>query len=676
VSIRLRHLRLRAETKLGTFGADLPFTVGLNVLWAENTRGKSTCLQGIIYALGLERMLSPRREVPLTYVMTQHLDDPDTHERHPVLESSVWLEVENDRGEIITVKRGVVSNIDRRLISVFHGPLLTAPTGTYRQQDYFVSDPGAAQREAGFHRMFATFIGWQLPPVRRYDGSETMLYLEAIFPLLYVEQKAGWSSIPAAFPNYFQIRDVGRRAVEFLLGLETHALELKKQQLELELASSTAAWSAKRDDLLAIALAVNARVEGLPSAPTLSADEIGRAHMLASDGTKWTPLDHIVSSLRARIADLIQVETPTVADTASESEKEVERLMVYVADQNIARSAIFRTRQMEISQKASVTKRLAALEEDLQKNLDAQKLRNLGSTISESFAPDHCPTCTQAIADTLLAQRAGAAIMPVEQNIEYIRAQRGIFQRLSAQADAAIEELDRQLVDATARVNESSSRLRALKSDLVTASGTPSVAVLEERIRAEARLSALEDAVQRFEQQRSTLVTLAREHAQLLSTKNELPKDRLSDADKEKLIGMQALVREQAASYGFTTFPPSELDISHESYKPQREGFEIGFEMSASDTIRLKWAYQLALLEVARTSKTHHAGLVIFDEPQQQKTAKISFKKLLDRAASARLSGQQVIFATSEDRDQLDEFLADVDCHFLAFDTPIVRRLT
>jgi hypothetical protein len=349
--------------------------------------------------------------------------------------------------------------------------------------------------------------------------------------------------------------------------------------------------------------------------------------------------------------------------------------MAYVADRNIARSVIFRTRQTEISQKTSVTKRLAALEEDLQKNLDTQKLRNLGSTIYESFAPDHCPTCTQPIADTLLAQRAGAAIMPVEQNIEYIRAQRGIFQRLSSQADAAIEELGRQLAAATNEVNESSSRLRALKNDLVTASGTPSIAALEERIRIEARLSASEDALQRFEQQKLTLAMLAKQHAELLSFKGELPTDRLSDKDKDKLIRMEAIIREQAASYGFSTFPPFELDISYESYKPQREGFEIGFEMSASDTIRLKWAYQLALLEVARTAETHHAGLVIFDEPQQQKTAKISFKKLLDRASSARLSGQQVIFATSEDRDQLDGFLADVDCHFLAFDTPIVRRL-
>jgi len=202
-----------------------------------------------------------------------------------------------------------------------------------------------------------------------------------------------------------------------------------------------------------------------------------------------------------------------------------------------------------------------------------------------------------------------------------------------------------------------------------------SIAVLEQRIRAEARLSGLEDALQRFELQKSTLTTLAKQHAELLSARSELPADRLTDRDRAKLVLMGELVREQAASYGFSTFPPSELEISHESYRPQREGFEIGFEMSASDTIRLKWAYQLALLEVARTAETHHAGLVIFDEPQQQKTAKISFKKLLDRAALARASRQQVIFATSEDRDQLEAFLSDIDCHFLAFDTPIVRRV-
>ena len=52
MTLRLRHLRLRAETSSGPFGADIPFSTGLNVLWADNTKGKSTCLQGLLYALG------------------------------------------------------------------------------------------------------------------------------------------------------------------------------------------------------------------------------------------------------------------------------------------------------------------------------------------------------------------------------------------------------------------------------------------------------------------------------------------------------------------------------------------------------------------------------------------------------------------------------------------------
>ena len=608
--------------------------------------------------------------------MTQHLDDPATGVRHAVLEFAVWLELENDRGGVITIKRAVVSLNDRKLVSVFFGPQLTQPQQRYRQQDYFVGDPGAAQREAGFHKMLEDYLGWELPIVRRFDGSETRLYLETIFPLLYVEQKAGWSSIPASFPTYFQIRDVGKRAVEFLLGLETHDVELRRQRLELEIAASIAAWTSKREDVLSSAAVVNARVEGVSFEPLLSSEEILRAHLLVSDGASWRPLEEVASLLRGRLSELVQAQTPTVEENASEAVLEVERLSIQVAEQNIKRMSLFRARQSEGAQRVSIGKRLAALEEDLQKNLDAQKLRTLGSQIADSVAPDHCPTCTQPIADTLLAQRAGAEVMPVEQNIEYIRAQRGIFQRLGSQTEVTIADLDQQLTAAALDVNDASARLRALRNDLISASSTPSIAALEERIRLEARLSSLEDALQRFEQQKFALVALAAQRAALLAARAELPRDRFTAEDKQKLTRLGDLVREQVASYGFSTFPAIELEISDENYRPQREEFEIGFELSASDAIRLKWAYQLALLEVARSAPTHHPGVVVFDEPQQQKTAKISFKKLLERASGTKASGQQVIFATSEERDQLDAFLAGIDCNFLPFDGPLVRRVT
>ncbi len=83
MTFKLRRLRLRALTERGWYGVELGFTDGLNVLWADNTMGKSTCLQGMIYVLGLERMLSPRREIPLPHAMTSHLVT-DTASNFPV----------------------------------------------------------------------------------------------------------------------------------------------------------------------------------------------------------------------------------------------------------------------------------------------------------------------------------------------------------------------------------------------------------------------------------------------------------------------------------------------------------------------------------------------------------------------------------------------------------------
>jgi hypothetical protein len=366
LTILIRHLRLRAETSSGPFGADIPFTTGLNVLWADNTKGKSTSLQGLLYALGLERMLSPRREIPLTYVMTSHLEEDDkTDVKHSILESSVSVEMSNAAGQIITVRRGVKSSADTKLVTVFDGPQLTNPAGQYGQRDFFVIDPGAAQREAGFHRYLAEFMGWKLPRARRYDGSETSLYLETIFPLLYVEQKAGWSYIPAAFPNSFQIRDVGRRVMEFLMGLDTQDLEIRRQKLDMDLAASTSAWGAKRAEIFSVATLANARVQGIPTTPTVSTSDVESAFLQASSGDDWRPLEEIMSALRKRVADYRASEVPSVEDVSGAEADELGQLIDLAAQQNANRNALFRARQAEMVQRTSVQRRIAALEEDL-----------------------------------------------------------------------------------------------------------------------------------------------------------------------------------------------------------------------------------------------------------------------------------------------------------------------
>ena len=218
--LRIRFLRLRAITAKQTFGADLAFSAGLNVLRAGNTSGKSTCLQAIMFALGLERALGPQLTIPLPYAMRERIQERVNGDYQQVLESFVELEIENGRSDILTIRRDVVGGANTKLVKTWRGPRLSQSDDTGQQRDFFVHDPGASQREDGFHNFLIQFLGWKLPEVTRFDGSDSPLYIETIFPMLFVEQKRGWSAIQGPFPTFFGIQDLVRRVIEFLLDLD------------------------------------------------------------------------------------------------------------------------------------------------------------------------------------------------------------------------------------------------------------------------------------------------------------------------------------------------------------------------------------------------------------------------------------------------------------------------
>ena len=90
MAIQLRQLRIRVRTETGTLGTDIPFYRGLNILRAPNSKGKSTCLNSIVYALGIEGMWGPSRKAPLTSAVTDTIDDGRGFQQ--VLSASVALE--------------------------------------------------------------------------------------------------------------------------------------------------------------------------------------------------------------------------------------------------------------------------------------------------------------------------------------------------------------------------------------------------------------------------------------------------------------------------------------------------------------------------------------------------------------------------------------------------------
>jgi hypothetical protein len=296
--IRLRRVRLIAETTGGTYRSEVSFADGLNLIRADNTRGKSTIMQSIIYALGLEGMIDPRHDVPLPPAMTDTLRGPDGTE-YRVRESLVMLELENSNGEVLTCQRSVRhERMDRHLIRVWKGAALSNPSSAFELEDYFVRRPGAAQRERGFHFLLAQFLGWQLPMIEGRDGGEVPLYLETVFPLFYVEQKRGWGGIQATMPTY-AIPNARRRAIEFVLDLgvyrrvqERNRLLAEIDRLRNEYRQAVAIFRGQLQGAGVI-------LQGLePDAPTRWPEVEPR--LMATTGDRWIGIAEYIRSLRER----------------------------------------------------------------------------------------------------------------------------------------------------------------------------------------------------------------------------------------------------------------------------------------------------------------------------------------------------------------------------------------
>jgi hypothetical protein len=74
------------------------------------------------------------------------------------------------------------------------------------------------------------------------DGTEGPLYLECLFPFVIVEQKFGWSGLPARLPTHLRIKEVGKRAIEFLAKLDAYENQIRRQTLHEEVERIRGQW--------------------------------------------------------------------------------------------------------------------------------------------------------------------------------------------------------------------------------------------------------------------------------------------------------------------------------------------------------------------------------------------------------------------------------------------------
>lgn len=679
MSIRLRHLRVRAVTPAGLYGCDIAFGDGLNVIHAPNSSGKSLCLMSVLYALGLEGAFTSRQAPPLPPALTEALRDMHG-ETQPVVQSWVELEIGNAAGELVTVRRAVKDSArDHRLVTVTNGPALSGTVDAEAtKQDYYVRRSGAAQDEAGFHRFLADeFLDLQLPEVPRFDGSRGPLYLECLVPAFFVEQKAGWRGVQLRMPTYLGIRDLSRRVLEFILGLDVAQKEIDRQRLLDQRRELSEKWSRIREAHFVALRSHRARVSGVPESavPSLGGLHVPELHVLG-DGQQWTAIGTAEAALATQLDDLVHHEIPTVAEVADALEAKLIELRELLQNASVRYRAVELEVQSQHEEIRAVDRRLRSIAVDLKRNQETKKLLDMGSDVLVPLGDSACPTCGQSVTDSLLPQDPEDVPMTLEGNIDYLKGQAKLFEDVRGDAAATLQaQLERR---EAIRADTVSLRrdIRATTESLNADGRQPSIEAVRQRLRVEDRLEEISQARGQFSRMLQELGTLADKFRDVEADISRLGPAGPTESDKSVLSEIQASVQEQLRAYRFSSVPPQEVQISDTLYRPVHDGFDLTFDVSASDMIRVIWAYLLAVLDAGSRAGGNHPGLLIFDEPRQQGARVESFIALLEHASTTASGDRQIIFATSEDEAETVDRIRELAGSFIEFDGVLLRPVS
>ena len=673
--MRIRRLVLRVISEAGPFGTTIDFPDGLVILWADNSMGKSTCVKSILWALGFEAMLTTsQQDAPLPPAMKAQIDTGT--ETVGVIESEVLVEIENAKGDRVVVHRGVAGARNTHLVTVTHGPGLTSPQASLKQEDFFVSRPGGATREQGFHQFLAGFLGWTIPEVQTFEGRDCPLYLQCIFPYVCVEQTRGWSSLQPQVPVQFRIRDVHKRVVEFVLRLDAHEIAAKRQRLRNEESKIESEWTGLVKEAQLVSHTVNGSLQGIPAAPTaVWPPQIKPLLMVPQGSNEWVPVGDAIKADKVALDQLVEREIPRATEVTNAVTSELAEAESKLRERDTILARVLDALESEKQEVVAVELRLEALEEDLRRNKDVQTLRTLGSNLTTSLAPEECPTCHQLLKDSLTPMEQNQSVMSIDQNIKFISEQRRTFLAVLANSRKVVDARENQVAALREEVSALRSRIRALRQTLVSDGRLPSIAAIRSRLELEDRVRRVELAEENFSRVLLRFRDAASEWTRIQTDIKNLPKDDVSAEDRGKVTRLAQLFAEQLRQFGFKSLKAEEVTVSVDSYRPEHEGFDLPTNISASDFIRVIWAYLNGFLEVARSFSTNHPGLLIFDEPKQQSTKDPSFAELLKRVSAAVNFGQQVIFATSEKKENLQKLLLGVPHRYLEFEGRILKRL-
>ena len=656
---KINRLRVEITTINGTYGIDETFDYGVNFVSSqENTMGKSSVLEAIYYCLGFEQIIGGTKGIGssvLTSAFKTTIIDKDKNWN--VLESGAYLELFNGI-RTITIYRNIISeDKDNRLINVYNGTIKKVLKNNLSSVDYYVHMPNSATNDRGFHMFLEEFLHLNIPLVSTTDGTERKIYLQMIFSAMFIEQKHGWSDLLSGMP-YFGIKESKKRTIEFILGLDVFEAEKEKNKLKSIKNKIESEWKHSID---LISLEASFRENYIPKLPInpkiINDNEINNIRIYNNAGLD---LDTEIYNLNDELIAYNQLK-PKVIDNFEQLHKELDLNESEINELNTKFKEVVTQISFEDETINKITKSIEVLVRDIRNNKDVAKLQKLGSENGFSIEDGNCPVCHQPIQDNIL-DMSNNIFMNIDDNIQHLQEQKKLLEFSLVKHTEEKESLLNKKAQIERHIKTLTKLSQSIRTDLFdSVDSSDSETILIKKINIRQRIDSLKELQEQLNIFKKQISNLSDLWADYLNRKKNLPKDDYSYDDYKKISLLKDKFIKNLKLYNYSSLSDfTKIDISKETLLPTIDGFDMKFDSSASDSVRLIWAYSLSLLQVSIEKNGNHPGILIFDEPAQQSIVPEDMKQLIGSLIQIR-NKAQIILAITLNSDELNEIINELD---------------
>jgi len=646
--LKIRNLKILINTNNGLYGVDIEFKSGLNIIRGNNSSGKSTIFQSILYCLGMEELIGGRNEKAMQSVLKDEVLNDDKKKEAIVLESSILMEIENK--EIITIERFIKSDSkSSKLVKVYNGALLSGDNKELQSTEMYVHDAGSAtDSDFGYLAYLESFLGFKLPIVQYNDNSMRKLYMQNIFPAFVIEQKAGWSEFLSTIP-YYNLRDKERRAIEFILNLDSWNIEEKKQEIRKQKQDLTEEWVKIVSQINEISRRSSTEVNGLTETPSIL-NELNAVFLTYSNPDKTSRLSEYIEKVTTEVKQIEESEIPRIAEISHQKEAELSELNTLYRRYNVQYDFLNTQKGASESNLEVIQHRLQQIKEELYQNKQHFKLKTLGATKKVKTAIDECPACGQYLNDVLLSENATIVPMNIEDNILYLTSQQTMAETYLQNHKRDIDGFLKRLIAYEQAIGELREKIRAIKRDLVSDDRMPSIELIEQRIKLRNRLAFYNGINSEFIELNDLLKIKSEAWSKILTAESKLPNESFSPNDFRKLKYLKDNFIRLLKTFDYGSKSLDDLDITKDKLIPVANGgYSIRFDSSASDLMRAIFSFTCSLYLTSNKYDGNHVGFIMFDEPGGQETAITTLRELLKELQT--YNAQSLVFASFKQSD-------------------------